>query len=94
MLEQDYGLIRPLIYQDNKSIIVLLEKPKGTRLRKRHLTTRRRIVLDRLYKNNYADIEFLKIDRDVSIHVNRAACRETICIEYKYYNWVKKNFTN
>ena len=66
----------PIIYQDNKSTIALVQSLLNKRLRSRHLNARRRVMYDEIMGNRSVDIAYLQTSEMIADVLSKPLCGE------------------
>ena len=66
----------PIIYQDNKSTISLVQPLLNKRLRSRHLNARRRVMYDEIMVNRSVDIAYLQTSEMIADVLSKPLCGE------------------
>ena len=56
----------PIIYQDNRSTVALVQSLLNKRLRSRHLNARRRVMYDEIMINKSVDLAYLQTNEMVA----------------------------
>ena len=70
------ALKTPIIYQDNKSAIALVQSLLNKKLRSRHLNARRRVMYDEIMVNRSVDIAYLQTSEMTADVLSKPVCGE------------------
>ena len=68
------ALKTPIIYQDNKSAIALVQSLLNKKLRSRHLNARRRVMYDEIMVNRSVDIAYLQTSEMTADVLSKPVC--------------------
>ena len=67
-------LEKPIMYQDNKSTIALVQSLLNNKPRSRHLNSRRRVMYDEVKVNKYVDIAYLPTNEMAADVLSKPVC--------------------
>ena len=67
-----------MIYQDNKSTMVLVQSLLNNKLRSRHLNARRRVMYDEIMINNSVDLAYLQTSEMLADVLSKPLCGEKV----------------
>ena len=66
----------PVIYQDNKSTMALVQSLLNNKLRSRHLNARRRVMYDEIMINTSVDLAYLQTSEMIADVLSKPLCGE------------------